>query len=207
MNLTTRYHDALTKDVRSYLKARGLGRAVVDGSLLGLVTDPDPSHARYEGRLSIPFITPTGVVQMRFRCLENHGKEATCDDLWHGKYEGVAGEETRLFNVMALHSDANIVGICEGELDALVATKAGLPTVGTPGITNWKRYYYRLLDDYEAVVVMGDGDPAGREFVATLAPNVPGAIRRPFPDGHDVSSYVVEYGTEAFLDFVGVKRG
>lgn len=205
-SLTDRYHGALTKEVRSYLKGRGLGKAVVDGNLLGLVIDPDPAHVRYEGWLSIPFITPTGVVQMRFRCLEDHGKDVSCDDLFHGKYEGVKGDETRLYNVLALHQSGDTVGICEGELDALAATKAGLPTVGVTGVNNWKSYYYRLLDDYETVVVMGDGDTYGREFVATLAPNIPGSVRRPFPDGHDVTTFILEHGVDTFKKFVGLNE-
>ena len=70
--LAHRYHDALTEEVRTYLETRALGPDVVTGSLLGLVSDPDPAHEQYRGRLSIPYITPAGVVGMRFRCMEKH---------------------------------------------------------------------------------------------------------------------------------------
>ena len=196
--LAHRYHDDLTPEVRSYLASRGIDPDVVDGSLLGLVANPDPAHESYRGRLSIPFITPTGVVHMRFRCLEVHD----CGELFHGKYEGPAGESTHLYNVQALHDATREVGISEGELDALVSTAAGLPTVGCVGASNWKPFYYRLFDDFEHVYVLGDGDPAGRKWASGLVPNIPGAVSRVMPTGYDVSSYVVEYGAEAFLDAV-----
>lgn len=196
--LAHQYHDALTPEVRSYLEGRGLGPDAVDGSLLGLVSDPDPAHEPYRGRLSIPFQTPTGVVAIRFRCLEEHD----CSEFFHGKYEGVAGDPTHLYNVQALHDATNEVGIAEGELDALVATSAGLPTVGCTGASNWKPFYYRLFDDFQHVYVLGDGDTAGRKWAAGLVPNIPGAVSRVQPPGYDVSSYVVEFGAEAFLSSV-----
>ena len=195
-DLAHRYHDALTPEVLSYLEARGLGQDAVSGALLGLVSDPDPAHEPYRGRLSIPFITPTGVIHMRFRCLEDHACEG------HGKYESPAGEGTHLYNVQALHDATTEVGISEGELDALVATYAGLPTVGCVGASNWKPYYYRLFDDFQCVYVLGDGDAAGRKWAGGLVPNIPGAVSRVQPTGHDVTSYVVEHGAEAFLDSV-----
>jgi DNA primase len=156
-------------------------------------------HERFLGRLSIPFITPTGVVYMRFRCIEDHN----CDEIeWHGKYEGVTGDETRLYNVPALHSAVGVVGICEGELDALVGTCAGLACVGVPGASSFKPFWYRLFEDFDRVLILGDGDPAGRKFVSELAPNIAGAVPRPMPAGHDVTSYIVEHGPEDFLKYV-----
>lgn len=197
-NLADRYHAALDEKTLSYLAARGIDQDAATGFRLGLVTDPDPAHHNYEGRLSIPFITPTGVVYMRFRCLEDHD----CGDLEHGKYQGVSGDSTHLYNVGALHVSEGIVAVTEGELDALISTEAGMPAVGVPGATNWKPFYYRLFDDYERVVVVGDGDKAGREFVATLARNLGNSIRRPMPEGYDVNSYVLEHGPDAYLTYI-----
>lgn len=199
--LADRYAEAMTPDVLSYLDARGIDRDAVHGYRLGVVSEPDPSHERFQGRLSIPYITPSGVVHIRFRCIEDHGGQ-TCSDLFHGKYESPAGEETRLYNVNALHDSSDVIGVCEGELDAEVATMTGLPSVGVPGVTNWKPFYYRLFDDYDRVILLGDGDAAGREFVATLARNLPNSFRRPMPTNHDVSSYVVENGPKEFLSYI-----
>jgi DNA primase len=194
--LAHRYHDALTPEVLSYLESRGLGPDVVRGALLGLVADPDPAHEQYRGRLSIPFLTPTGVVAIRFRCLKDH----VCEG--HGKYEGVAGATTHLYNVQALHDATTEIGIAEGELDALVATSAGLPTVGCVGASSWKPFYYRLFDDFQQVYVLGDGDSAGRKWAAGLVSNIPGAVSRVQPADSDVTTHVLEVGAEAWLDSV-----
>lgn len=194
--LAERYHEAMTEPVAHYLESRGIDQDAATGYLLGVVSDPDPAHDRYVGRLSIPYITPTGVVSMRFRCLSDHACEG------HGKYESVEGDETRLYNVQALLDATTEVGICEGELDALVATSNGYPSVGVPGKNNFKPFYYRLFDDYDRVALLGDGDKAGREFVATLARNLTNSIRRPMPEGYDVTSYVVDHGRDAFLEYV-----
>lgn len=197
--LAQRYHEALTEEVRSYLNDRGLEDEVINGALLGLVVDPDPAHSFYEGRLAIPYLTPTGVVFMRFRCLEKHdcrAQEPQC-----AKYISPKGDDTRLFNVSALHNAGAVVAICEGELDALAATRAGLPSVGVPGASNWKPYYYRLFDDFDRVIILGDGDKAGREFASKLSQNIAASVPRPMPRDHDVSSFVVEKGAEEFLRF------
>jgi hypothetical protein len=197
-DLAHRYHEELTEETRSYLAARALDRTAVDGALLGLVASPDPAHEPYRGRLSIPFITPTGVVQMRFRCLEDHDcKAEKCP-----KYLGVAGGATHLYNVQALHDADSRVGIAEGELDALVATRAGLPTVGCVGSENWKPFYYRLFDDFEYVYILGDGDTAGRKWAGGLSSTIPGAVSRVQPAGYDVTSFVTEFGTDAFMSMV-----
>lgn len=195
--LATRYHEALDEETLSYLASRGIDPDAAAGYRLGLVTEPDPMHERYKGWLSIPYITPTGVVYMRFRCLEDHD----CSESWHGKYESVAGDETRLYNVSALHAAMGTVGVCEGELDALVATTSGVASVGVPGASSFKSFWFRLFDDFERIILLGDGDSAGRKFVTDLSPSLAGSVARPMPDGHDVSSYVVEHGVEAFLKY------
>lgn len=222
--LAQQYHEALTDEVRSWLADRALGPDVVRGALLGLVADPDPAHEQYRGRLAIPFLTPTGVVSMRFRCLQTFDSLPEDAEILggvvrtkfpervvlhecegHGKYEGVAGDTTHLYNVQALHDATTEIGVTEGELDALAATYAGLPSVGCPGASAWKPFYYRLFDDFERVYVLGDGDTAGRKWASGLATNIPGAISRVQPPGHDVTSYLVEFGAEKFLQTV--RRG
>jgi hypothetical protein len=139
-----------------FLSARLLEREHATGALLGVVSEPYiPEHARFVGRLSIPFVTPAGVVGMRFRCLKDHD----CRELGCAKYDSLAGFPTRLYNVAALHSAGDKVGCTEGELDALVATHVvGLPSVGVPGIKNWKEHFGRAFSDYEEVLVFADHD-------------------------------------------------
>lgn len=193
-----RYHESLTPEILSYLDGRGISPDVAASYLLGLVSDPDPMHEPFRDRLSIPFITPTGIVYMRFRCLEDHD----CREEGHGKYEGAKGSNTHLYNVAALHTADTVIGISEGELDGLAATEAGLPTVGVPGAQNWKPFYYRLFDDFERVVILGDGDKAGREFTAKLSQNIAGGEAKLMPEGQDVNSFIVEHGAEEFLNYI-----
>jgi len=196
--LAQRYHESLTPEVATYLADRGIDPRAQAGFLLGLASDPDPLHESYRGRLSIPFLTPTGTVSMRFRCLEDH----ECKSAKHGKYEGLPGEETRLYNVQAIHDADVVVGICEGELDAVVSTISGLPAVGVPGGNNFKPHYYRLFQDFERVLILGDGDSAGRKFAAELAREIPTGEAKVMPVGEDVSSFIQQYGKDSFLEYI-----
>lgn len=197
-----RYNEALTPEVLSYLEERALDPDVVSTSLLGLVSDPDPLHETYRDRLSIPFITPTGVVYMRFRCIaEIEDPRHSCKEYGHGKYEGPSEQGTHLYNVAALHEADTVVAVTEGELDALVSSDAGLPGVGVPGSQNWKSFYYRLFSDFSRVVILGDGDKAGRDFTNKLASHISGGEAKVLPPGQDVTSFVVEHGKESFLEF------
>lgn len=196
--LALQYNESLTEEVRTYLESRGINREAQDGFHLGLVAEPDPIHEPYLGRLAIPFWTPSGCVALRFRCLEDHN----CKDAKHGKYESISGDETRLYNVQAVHDAESVIGICEGELDALVSSVAGLPAVGIPGSNNFKPHYYRLFQDFERVFILGDGDAAGRKFAAELARDLPTGEAKVMPAGRDVSEFVQEAGVKAFLEYV-----
>jgi DNA primase len=197
-SLTDRYHDALleSEEILSYLESRGIGLDAVAGQALGLVINPDPAHAQYSGWLAIPYLTPTGVVYINFRCLEDHDH-----DSHGGKYQGPTGDTKRLYNVRSLHVANGSVGITEGELDAVVACISGFPCVGVPGATNWKKHWHRLFEDYDRVIVLGDGDKAGRQFANKVAGLLENGVARPMPEGHDVNSFVLEQGAEAFLAY------
>lgn len=200
--LAERYHGSLLLrgEVTDYLANRGLDSECVSSARLGLVDDPDPLHEKWRGWLAIPYITPTGVVHMRFRCLAGiKDPRHECDD--HGKYEGPPGEENRLYNVSALHDSDDHVGITEGELDALCASAAGLLSVGVPGAKSFKAHWFRLFDDYERVIGLGDGDQSGRSFIAKLGDRMHNLLARPMPEGYDVTDYIVEFGAKSFLDY------
>lgn len=196
--MADRYAESLDEETLSYLESRGLVPDVVRGYRLGLVSDPDPLHEDFRGRLSIPYLTPTGIVTMRFRCLEPHDcRENKCP-----KYLQPDSEPTHIYNVQALHDADTVIGVCEGEIDAITATIAGLPSVGIPGAQNWKSFWYRLFDDFAQVIILGDGDKAGRSFASKLAHSIPGGEAKVLPDGEDVNSLVAEHGAEAFLTFI-----
>ena len=196
-----KYHESLTEEAVIYLKERGIERGEIDSYQLGSVVDPDPEHQPYSGRLSIPYITPSGVVALKFRCLEDHHASGQ-DSGGCPKYlvEGGKGE-TFLYNVLALHQQSDVVAVCEGELDALVCTVQGIPAVGVPGATQWQPHWRRLFEDYDQIIVLGDGDKAGREFAKAVLDRIHGAESRVLPEGHDVNSYVLEFGTAEFLGY------
>lgn len=162
---------------------------------LGVVEVPEVGHEQFTGRLSIPYITKTGVVDLRFRSL-NPAVEP--------KYMGMAGVDTKLFNVLDIERAGDFIGVCEGELDTLTMSRCvGIPCVGVPGANSWKKHYSRLLADFERVFVFADGDQPGKEFATSLARELPVTIIQ-CPDGHDVNSLFVQEGADYFNSKVGV---
>jgi len=170
-----------------YLKQRGISQEVARLARLGVVVEPEIGHEAFVGRLSIPYITKTGVVDLRFRSL-NPAVEP--------KYMGLTGAETKMYNVLDVEKAGDFIGVCEGELDTLTMSSCvGIPCVGVPGANSWKRHYTRLLADFERVFVFADGDQPGTEFARSLARELPVTIVQ-FPDGEDVNSLYVRHGAE-----------
>ena len=177
-----------------YLKQRGIPLEVARLARLGVVETPEIGHEQYQGRLSIPYVTKTGVVDIRFRSL-NPAVEP--------KYMGLTGAETKMYNVLDVERAGDFIGVCEGELDTLtVSSCVGIPCVGVPGANSWKKHYTRLLADFERVYVFADGDQPGKEFASSLARELPCTIVQ-FPDGEDVNSYYIKHGSEAILQKAG----
>jgi len=170
-----------------YLKQRGISQEVARLARLGVVVEPEVGHEAFVGRLSIPYITKTGVVDLRFRSL-NPAVEP--------KYMGLTGAETKMYNVLDVEKAGDFIGVCEGELDTLTMSSCvGIPCVDVPGANSWKRHYTRLLADFERVFVFADGDQPGTEFARSLARELPVTIVQ-FPDGEDVNSLYVRHGAE-----------
>jgi DNA primase len=173
-----------------YLKQRGIPLEVARLARLGVVVEPEVGHEAFIGRLSIPYITKTGVVDLRFRSL-NPAVEP--------KYMGLTGAETRMYNVLDVDKANDIIGVCEGELDTLTMSACvGIPCVGVPGANSWKKHYTRLLADFQRVFVFADGDQPGTEFARSLARELPVTIVQ-MPDGGDVNSVYVSEGADFIL--------
>jgi len=178
-----------------FLQARGINRAAAVTSLLGVVTAEGaaPEHEAYVGRLSIPYLTPAGVTQLRFRSLA--GQEP--------KYLGVPGQSPTMFQVEALSAPGDTIVITEGELDALVMYReCGIPAVGIPGAQVYQEHWWRAFGDFPRVVVMTDGDQAGKELAGKLAGSVRQSKVVHLPDGMDVNDYFVAYGVDAIREKV-----
>lgn len=174
---------------QEYLATRHLSVEEARNFHLGIVKDALPGHEPYKGRLAIPYITPSGVVDIRFRSINNNPEEP--------KYMGVPGAKTTMFNAQAVLTAGSYICVTEGELDTVVlSSKTGHPSVGIPGANNWKPYYTKILDDFETVIVLADGDNAGFEFGKKLSRELSNVNLVQMPEGHDVNSIIVQEGKE-----------
>jgi len=185
---TTKYAGSIFQ-AEDYLKSRGIPLEIARLASLGVVAEPEVGHEAFHGRLSIPYITKTGVVDLRFRSL-NPAVEP--------KYMGMTGAETKMYNVLDVERAGDFIGVCEGEIDTLTISRCvGIPCIGVPGANSWKKHYTRLLADFERVFVFADGDQPGTEFARSLARELPVTIIQ-LPDGQDVNSMYVQEGAGYF---------
>lgn len=191
---TTKYAENIYQ-AEDYLRSRGIPIEVARLARLGVVTEPEPGHEAFIGRLSIPYLTKSGVVDIRFRSL-NPAVEP--------KYMGMVGTDTKLYNVLDVERAGDWIGICEGELDTLTMSRCvGIPCVGVPGANSWKKHYTRLLADFERVFVFADGDQPGKEFANSLSRELPCTIIT-FGDGEDVNSAYTKYGADYVREKIGI---
>lgn len=182
-----------------YLAARGLldSRNVHH---FGVVGEPVQGHERYEGRLAIPFIGPAGnVYDIRYRCIQDHDhRESKC-----AKYLNDPGVETRVYNTRALLAPTDYIFITEGEIDAATLAACGWPAVGLPGASSWKGGHRpRLFHGFQDIIVIGDGDDAGRQFVDTVVKSLASARGVMICEGEDVNSTYVKGGKDALRELL-----
>ena len=184
------YHSAL-HEAEDYLAERGLTLEQATKARLGVVLEPLTGHEAYINRLAIPYLTRSGVVDLRFRSM----------DLSEPKYMGLTGATTHLYNVGAFFRASSYISICEGEIDTITLDVAcGIPAVGVPGVNNWKKHYTRLLQDFEKVFLFADGDNAGNEFAKSLARELSNLVIVHMPDGEDVNSMYRAHGSVYFTN-------
>ncbi len=160
----------------------------------------------YQGRLCIPYITPTGVVQLKFRCIEDHSCKETHKDT---KYIGISGVGVHMFNTRAFLIDSPIIAVTEGEIDALtVQAVAKIPAVGFPGTQSMKGFWFRAFTGYQRVLVLADGDKPGRDAAKAIAKQLPNADVVNLPDGEDANSLLINFGgPETFQELCGLVEG
>lgn len=191
------YQNGLLGDTsaQAYLTGRGLPPAAVATYRLGVVSSPLPGHEAYRGRLAIPYLTPAGVVNIRFRCLAQHECEG------HPKYLSGEGAGTNLFNVLDLKKDSPFICVAEGEIDTMSLSLAGLPAVGVPGVDTWQKHFSRCLEDFEVIYAFGDGDKAGGKFSNFLARETRARPIR-MPAGKDCNDLFREEGAEGLRKLI-----
>lgn len=190
------YHQQIDVGGAAYLTGRGIGKEVAATYLLGSVVEPLVGDDDYTGRLSIPYITRAGVVDIRYRALV---PEQT------PKYLSRTGAESKLYNVAALLKNSDTIAICEGEIDAITMDAlVDIPAVGVPGANNWRRHFRLLFEDYAQVFIMCDGDQAGKEFGKRISSELEGATIIHCPDGSDVNELYLQEGADGIRKRVGL---
>jgi DNA primase len=182
-----------------YLAGRAISERTAASFQLGYCADPIEGHERFAGRLAIPYLTPAGVVGMRFRKLV-----LTEDD--DEKYSQEKAVRTGLYNVLDLHKSEPWIAVCEGELDTMVMSAVvGVPAIGIPGVDHWGvngSTWARLLQDYDTVFICVDPDKAGRKIQADIARRVENPIVIELPA--DVNDTVIKHGAPWVLEKMGL---
>jgi DNA primase len=170
-----------------YLATRNLSVEEAQRFHLGVVKDALPGHEQYTGRLAIPYITPSGVVDIRFRAIGNADP----------KYMGMPGAKTSMFNAQVVLTASDYICVTEGEIDCItMSVKTNHPSIGIPGANNWKPFYSKILDDFDTVIVLADGDSAGMDFGKKVSRELGNVNIVQMPEGHDVNSIVMLEGAE-----------
>lgn len=195
-------YDQYRQKLLPYLTGRGLGAAAADRFRLGYVEPSEADPRRYWHRMAIPYLTPTGIVQIRYRCLSehNHGAEQ-CP-----KYLGDPGAEITLYNANAVLDSPRVLFLTEGEMDAVaITTLAGHAAVGIPGSQSWAKYPYwaRCFVGFERLILPADGDEAGQQLATAITKSLPEVQIVRLPDGEDANS-VLARDPDGFLGRCGL---
>ena len=191
---TTNYEQNLD-EILPYLMGRGITEETARTFRLGFVKEPEIGHEPYIGKLSIPYLTPAGPIDLRFRSIVMDNGP---------KYLSRPGATTHIYNVQALYEESEVLAICEGELDTVVATQAGFNAVGLPGANNWKPFYARVLADWGKIVLLCDGDNAGREMAKNLSRELDNVFPVFMPEGADVNDVYLNEGADGLRKRAGV---
>lgn len=195
------YQAHLTAETAAYLMARGIGRDEALAFRLGIVADPAPGHEKYRGMLAIPYLGRDGQpLTVRFRCLAEHNHR----DYFHGKYNTIKDDIPRMFNIGAVHRADDEIHVTEGELDAVILNKIGLPAVAIPGANMWFGRHRRMLAGFNRVWTWADPDDAGAELTGkiTRALRSAKAVRLKA----DVTDTYMAHGAEHLLSLVQKKE-
>lgn len=199
---------------------RGLDHETILKFKLGAVLDASVSHEQASQMISIPYLTPAGTVQIRFRKAPWESGRA--------KYWQTPGSLVRMFNTnMLLEGTGRIAYVCEGEFDTMAATQAGLPAIGISGVNGWRDHFYAMLAGFDRIAFLADSDGEGDKlkerpedwpedkefdprgvgikFAETHANAMEGGVVIQMPAGHDVNSYLVEAGADALLSHAGFR--
>jgi len=194
-----KYHNDLTPQAASYLAARGITKEVASTFRLGSVVEPSAGHEHAVGRLSIPYITPAGVVGIKFRAIG----DSTPKYLWP------TGQKIGLFNVGDLHKYSDTIAICEGEIDTIIVSSfCGISAVGIAGVSQWKPWFPKLFESYARILIFADNDVKedgrnpGQELAGRIKEDLNTATVVQLPPNQDVNDVYLSEGSGWFMDKV-----
>jgi len=190
-----KYCNSLTPQAASYLEARGITAEVAHTFRLGSVVEPSAGHEHAVGRLSIPYLTPAGVVGIKFRSID----DTTPKYLWP------SGQKIGLYNVLDLHRYSDTIAICEGEIDTIVASGiVGIPAVGVAGVSQWKPWFPKLFESYSRILIFADNDVKedgtnpGQELARRIKEDLDKATIVQLPPNMDVNEIYLQLGKNWF---------
>ena len=204
---TDNYHQALfSPAAESHLayfqKERGFSLETIKQFKLGVVLGQDvlASDEPKRGWLTFPYLSPTGVLMIRYR--RPPGSDAPM------KYWTSKGDKMRMFNTNSLVNPGHWLAICEGEGDTIAATQCGIPAVGIPGVHHWKPYMRNQLSGFSRIIVLADNDDKGQgaEFGEMLTEQLDEVKVVLAPKGHDVNSALLELGPAGVREHFGIDK-
>lgn len=188
-----------------FLGNRGITEQAARGFHLGAVSADNalPGHERFIGMLCLPYLSEGGVLALKFRHLDGDSRP---------KYDQPSGQTPRLYNVLALSKGADVVAVCEGELDAIVCESVlGIPAIGVPGASNWQSHWKRCFADVAEVIVVSDhdvkddGSDPGLKHAKRVVSEIGSAARLVLPPaGCDLGEWVLSAGAEEVKEKMGV---
>lgn len=197
------YHEQLFSpsgtDLLDYLiDVRGLEPETLSQFQLGAVVNPEGGDESALGKVSIPYLTRSGPVAIRFR----RGPDGEGPKYWQAP-----GTNITIFNVNELVKRSRWIAVCEGEIDCITAVQAGIPAIGVPGVNAWKDHYSTLFEGYERVIILADNDDKGQgaEFAGKVAKEVPAPAIIKLPEGEDVNSFYVKHGAQELRALLKMK--
>lgn len=179
----------------SYLAGRGVTEAAARAARLGVAAGRTAGSEKYAGRLTIPYLSRAGVLNVKFRALDDSEPKYLC----------LSGEKPLLYNVVAFQEPSPVIGICEGEMDALILHRmVGVPAVAVAGVSKWQDHYSRCFSGYERVLVFADPDPAGDGLAKRIRRDVPHAEQVDLPRGMDVNEVFIQLGGDELRKRAGL---
>jgi hypothetical protein len=189
----------------TYLSGRGVTMDSVETFRIGQVVEPLPGHEMMRGRICIPYIKKRATVALKFRCIRDHDcKVEKCP-----KY--LADGSQWLYNSAAVDAVCTHIGVSEGEIDAIILTQSGIPSVGVPGVEGWQGHpwWSEIFRGHRRILVFADNDTSndanpGFKLARQILKDLPRAKHIVLPDDMDVNETFLEFGVEELYKRAGM---